>query len=124
MMREDRESLFRLGQEYFSGDGRPKDLKAALDYFQRSADLGYAPAQFEVGLAYDPMGQARTYGIPGDRTIAFQWFLKSAEQGNRKAMSLVAMGYLMGLGGTSRDEEKAAEWYAKLVPLGDTYAMI
>src|SRR5262249_27321861 len=103
---------------------RPKDLKAALDCFQRSADLGYAPAQFEVGLAYAPMGQAQTYGISGDETIAFQWFLKAAEQGNRKAMSLVAMGYLMGLGGTSRDQEKAAEWYAKLVPLGDTYAMI
>ena len=124
MMREDRESLFRLGQQYFSGDGRPKDLEAALDCFQRSADLGYAPAQLEVGLAYDPMGQAQTYGISGDRGMAFQWFLKAAEQGNPKAMSVVAMGYLMGLGGKFRDQEKAAEWFAKLVPLGDTYAMI
>ncbi|HEY7394225.1 MAG TPA: tetratricopeptide repeat protein [Gemmatimonadaceae bacterium] len=123
-MSEDRETLYALGQQYFSGDGRPKDLEAALDCFQRSADLGYAPAQFEVGLAYDPTGRAQTYGIAGDRDISFEWFLKAAEQGDRKAMSLVAMGYLMGLGGKFRDQGNAAKWYAKLVPLGDTYAMI
>jgi len=121
-MSEDRESLFTLGQQYFSGDDRPKDLRAALDCFQRSADLGYAPAQFEVGLAYDPMGQAQTYGISGDRAVAFQWFLKAAEQGYRKAMTLVAMAYQMGRQGPP-DREKAAEWYTRLVPFDDTYAM-
>jgi len=122
-MSEDRETLFTLGQQYFSGDGRPKDLKAALDCFKRSAELGYAPAQFELGLAYAPLGKAQTYGIPGDETVAFQWSLKAAEQGHRQAMLGVAMGYHIGLGGATRDQEKAVEWYIKLVPFDDTYAM-
>jgi hypothetical protein len=86
--------------------------------------LGYAPAQFELGKAYDPTGIAPTYGISGDSAVAFQWYLKAAKQGNRGAIKLVAMGYQMGIHGAPQDRETAAEWYAKLVPLGDTYAMI
>lgn len=121
-MSDDRESLFTLGQQYFSGDGRPKDLKSALECFRRSAELGYAPAQHELGLAYDPVGLASAYGNPGNRDVAFEWFLKAAEQGYPKAMSLVAMAYELGRHGPP-NPVKAAGWYSKLVPFGDTRAM-
>ena len=123
-MSEDRESLFKLGQQYFSGDGIPRDLEAALDCFKRSAELGFAPAQFQLGLAHDPTGLARTYGISGDSTVAFQWYLKAAEQGNLGSMKMVAMGFQMGIHGAPQDRGKAVEWYAKLVQFDDTYAMM
>ena len=74
-------------------------------------------------MAYDRTGSAQTYGISGDETVAFQWYLKAAEQGHRKTVKVVAMGYRMGLSGAPRDREKAVKWYARLVPFDDTYAM-
>src|SRR5262249_28518034 len=123
-MSEDRESLFELGERYFSGDGRTQDLSSALDCFTRSAELGYAPAQFKLGLAYDRTGMARRYGISGNDAVAFQWYLKAAEQGYPNAMSLVAIAYHAGIKGAPQDQDKAAEWYARLLPSNDTYAML
>jgi len=122
-MSEDREGLFKLGQQYFSGEGRPKQLRSALDCFRRSAELGYAPAQFELGMAYDPTALAGIYGIPANEPVSFQWYWKAAEQGVRNAMSIVAMAYHMGFKGAPQDRDKAVECYAKLARFDDTYAM-
>jgi len=123
-MSDDREHLFKLGERYFSGDGKPKDLKSALDYFRRSAELEYAPAQFQLGMAYDPTALARMYGIPGDEAVSFQWYVKAAQQGYPNAIGVVALAYYFGIKGAPQDKEQAAEWYAKRVPFGDTYAMM
>jgi len=130
-MSEDREGLFARGQEFYSGasrDGsgerRPKDLRSALDCFRRSADLGYAPAQFELGMAYDATALAGVYGIPADEPVSFQWYLKAAEQGYPNGMTIVAMAYQMGIKGAPRDRDKAVEWYEKLARSGDGYAML
>src|SRR5499426_4604588 len=109
-MSEDREGLFTLGQQFFSGEGRPKDLRSALDSFRRTAELGYAPAQFQLGMAYDPTALAGRYGIPANDAVSFQWYLKAAEQGYRNAMTIVAMGYQLGIHGAPQHRETAAEW--------------
>jgi len=92
--------------------------------FRRSAELGYAPAQFELGMAYDPTALAGIYGIPANEPVSFQWYLKAAEQGVRNAMSIVSMAYQMGIKGAPQDREKAVEWYEKLARSGDAYAML
>jgi hypothetical protein len=123
-MSEDREALFQLGQQYFSGEGRPKDLTSALDCFRRSAELGYAPAQFELGMAYDGTALASRYGIPANEPVSFQWYLQAAEQGYRNAMGIVSMAYQTGIKGAPRDPDKAVAWYEKLARSGDGYAMM
>src|SRR5215510_13219451 len=92
--------------------------------FRRSADLGYAPAQFELGMAYDATALAGVYGIPADEPVSFQWYLKAAEQGYPNGMTIVAMAYQMGIKGAPRDRDKAVEWYEKLARSGDGYAML
>src|SRR5215475_5043773 len=132
-MSEDRERLFTLGQQFYSSawsgvepsrEGKPEDLRSALDCFRRSAELGYAPAQFELGMAYDATALAGIYGIPANEPVSFQWYLKAAEQGYPNAMSIVSMAYQMGIKGAPRDRDKAVEWYEKLARSGDAYAML
>src|SRR5262247_3823333 len=125
-MSEDRESLFTLGEQCYSaafrggsGEGRPQDLRSALDCYQRSAELGYAPAQFQLAMAYDGTALAGIYGIPPNEPVSFRWYLKAAEQGHPNAMSIVAMAYQMGIKGAPRDRDKAVEWYEKLARSGD-----
>jgi uncharacterized protein len=122
-MNEDRETLFARGEEYLSGDG-PQDLTSALDCFRRSAELGYAPAQYELGLAHDPIALASAYGIPPNDAAAFRWYLKAAEQGYRKAMSTVAKAYQAGIRGAPQNRDEAAKWYGKLASLDDPDAML
>jgi len=123
-MSDERESLFELGDEYFAGEVRPQNLKAALDCFKRSAELGYAPAQFQLGLAHDPIALASAYRIPANDAVAFQWYLKAAEQGYREAMSTVAEAYQAGIRGAPQNREEAAQWYGRLVSLDDPNAML
>jgi hypothetical protein len=75
-------------------------------------------------MAYDGTALATRYGIPPNEPVSFRWYLKAAQQGYRNAMTIVAMGYQMGIKGAPQDRDAAAEWYTKLVPLGDTYAMM
>src|SRR5215510_12022518 len=88
--------------------------------FRRSAELGYAPAQFVLGMAYDATALAGIYGIPANEPVSFQWYLKAAEQGYPNAMLVVSMAYQMGIKGAPRDRDKAVEWYEKLARLDDT----
>jgi len=132
-MSEDRESLFTRGQQFYSSawsgvkpsrEGKPEAMRSALDCFRRSAELGYAPAQFELGMAYDATALASIYGIPPNEPVSFLWYLKAAEQGHPNAMGIVSLAYQMGIKGAPRDPDKAAEWYEKLARCGDAYAML
>ena len=47
-----------------------------------------------------------------DKTKAFEWFLKSAQNGHVESMKEVGFRLCRGTG-VPRDLEKAREWYAK-----------
>lgn len=81
--------------------------EAALVWFEKAADLGYAAAQFEVGCTYK-------YGwhVEKDYKKAVNYFNLAIEQGNKSAM--FELGGLYELGhGVEQNMEKAEELYQK-----------
>jgi len=48
----------------------------AARLFRKAADMGYAPAQYNLGYCYK-YGD----GVPRDLTLSAEWYRKAAEQG-------------------------------------------
>ncbi|MBL29214.1 MAG: hypothetical protein CMM50_16910 [Rhodospirillaceae bacterium] len=80
------------------------------------AEAGDADAQAWMGALY-----ANGEGVESDRSVAFAWYLRSAENGNVLAMNNVGAMYAQGQG-VSKDETAAAQWLEKAAEAGDSYA--
>ncbi|EAN92945.1 hypothetical protein C3747_199g3 [Trypanosoma cruzi] len=68
------------------GIGVPKDLEAALVWVERSADAGYAPAMFELGVMYeDGVEDCGESTLPADWGEAAEWYKGAADRGHTMA---------------------------------------
>ena len=83
---------------------------------RRSAEQGYARAQFNLGYCYDE-GQ----GVEQDYKKAVYWYRKSAEQGNARAQFYLGYCYDEGQG-VEQDYENAVYWYRKSAEQGNASA--
>ena len=73
----------QLGSAYNEGKaGLKQDYAEALKWFRQAADKGYAPALYNLGLAYD-LG----HGVPADDKQAFKYYLMAAEGGTEQAVA-------------------------------------
>jgi TPR repeat protein len=72
------------------------------------AERGDAAAQFTLGLSYEH----GYFGFPKDLTQAFDWFTKSANQGDPDACYELAQMYLQGKG-LAKNEVLGVEWLRK-----------
>ncbi len=72
----DPESQFNLAQLYRLGRGIQRDMVQARRWYERAAELGYAPAQFQLGVLWE-----RGDGVPADLVEARAWFMRAAAQG-------------------------------------------
>ena len=77
---EDAEALFQTGVRYESGDSVEKDLKTAIEWFEKAAAKGHAVAQNRLGVYY-LYGE----GVEQDLKKAVEWFKKSAALGYASA---------------------------------------
>ena len=59
----------------------PLNKKKAARFYQKSAELGYAPAKCNLGKMY-----LRGYGIQQDKQKALELFEQAASQGDVKAL--------------------------------------
>ena len=75
-------SLCILAQIYEEGIHKPRNEEMFLQLYRKAAEGGDAIAQNALGHFYT-LG---LHGFPKDPKLAFQWTLKSAEQGNSSAM--------------------------------------
>jgi len=62
-----------------TGIGPGRDTTSAMDYFRKSADLGYPPAQISLGYYYEVGGL-----IAADPAQAVEWYKKAAKQDDRR----------------------------------------
>jgi TPR repeat protein len=110
-------ALFDKGMNALMGSGVSRSDLNALDYFHRSADLGYAPAQVVLGYFYDT-GTI----VSAEPAQALTWYKKAAEQDDRLAEWLV--GRLIYTGGTAapRDLNEAIKWLQKAAAHDDPFA--
>ncbi len=100
---------YLLARMYEKGQGVPKDHAKMLEWYRRSADAGYAKAQYKMAVGY-----AQGYGgLEKNDAEARKWLLKSAEQGYRRAMKTLGKAYQMGKFGFRKDKKKAKHWLKK-----------
>ena len=110
------EGLYDRGMDAISGAGPSRNDLQAVDYFRRSAEGGYAPAQVVLGYFYDT-GQLTA----GSQSQALEWYRKAADQGDVLAQYLVGRRYYLG-GGVQQDLEKAQKWLKLAADGGNPFA--
>ncbi len=93
------------------------DYAKALEWWEKSAELGNATAMNNIGWLYQ-----KGYGVEQDYAKALEWYEKSAELGNDWAMNNIGNLYYNG-NGVTQDYAKALEWYEKSAELGNAVAM-
>lgn len=101
------EALLRLSRIYMVGFDVPKDPEKALTLYKKAADLGYSPAQYDLG-------RMRELGLGGDKdlTAATKLYEKAAGRGYAPAQMALAQMYWAG-NGVPKDMESAFSWYGK-----------
>jgi TPR repeat protein len=96
-----------LGLNFAKGTGAPKDLAAALQWFQRAADQNDPRGQYYVGLMHE-----RGYAVERSYATALSWYQKAAEQNYPPAEIAVARFHGQGLG-VPRDLTQRNAWLAR-----------
>jgi TPR repeat protein len=92
------------------------DYATALREWRPLAELGLAPAQFNLGLLY-----ANGQGAPQDYVQARQWYEKAAIQGD--ALAQLNLGDIYGNGnGVPKDYQLALHWFRLSANQGNAMA--
>ncbi len=103
---------FEVAARFAEGKGVPQDFAMAVDWYQRSANRGFAVAQYRLGTLYE-----RGLGVPTDTARARAWYAKAAEAGNIKAMHNLAVLSASRERG-SPDYTTAAHWFQQAAERG------
>ena len=113
----DPKALFSCSLLLRMGAGTEKDPALASAMMQRSAGLGYIPAQ--VSVADDCLSGEN--GVPKDPKRAGELLLLAAKAGHDGAALRVSDLYKNGTG-VPKDSDKADEWLARAARLGNAHA--
>jgi len=108
--------LFEKGMNALQGSSATRSNPNAIDYFRRSAELGFAPAQVVLAYFYDT-GRA----VTADPREALEWDRKAAQQDDPLAQWLVGRIIYAGLV-PPRDLNEAQTWLEKSSSRGDPFA--
>ena len=97
---EESKQFYIQGLNYSNGNGVPKSESKALKLFRKSANLGNASAQWELGLMYE-----RGKGVKQSSEEAAKWYKKAAEQGHARAKDALDATDRTGEGEQGSDKE-------------------
>ena len=98
------ESLYERGMDAITGIGPTRNDMLGMDFFRRSADLGYGPAQVALAYYYET-GTV----VAGSQSQALDLYRKAAQQGDPLAAWLAGRRYFLG-NGVPRDPDAAQKW--------------
>ena len=108
--------LFEKGMNALQGSSATRSVPNAVDYFRRSSELGFAPAQVVLGYFYDT-GRA----VTADPREALEWYKKAGQQDDPLAEWLVGRMIYAGLV-APRDLNEAQKWLEKSSGHGNPFA--
>ena len=109
----DARALYVVADRIARGAGEDAGaLAEAFKWYERSAETGFAPAQYRLGNLFE----AGT-GTGRDLAAAKTWYQLAAEQGNASAMHNLAVLFANGAGGAP-DFDSAARWFLRAAGLG------
>lgn len=107
--------LYEKGLNSLMGIGVSRGDLNAVDYFRRSAELGYPPAQVALGYFYDT-----GLVVAQDSGQAAEWYKKAAKQDDHLAQWLLGRLYYVG-NGIPQDLSAAESWLEKSADHGDPF---
>ena len=103
----DPSALFDKGMNALTGSSASRSGTNAIEYFRRSAELGFAPAEVVLGYFYETGLNTTT-----DPREALDLYKKAAQQGDPLAQWLAGRMIYLGEAG-SRDLNEAGSWLEK-----------
>src|SRR5271154_5713314 len=98
------DALYERGMDAITGVGTSRNDTLGIDYFRRSAELGYGPAQIALGYFYET-----GTGVASNPVQAVELFRKAAQQGDPLAGWLAGRHFFLG-NGVPRDLDAAQKW--------------
>jgi localization factor PodJL len=106
--RGDARAAFEVGQRYAEGHGVAVNGLAAVEWFRRSAEAGFVPAQYRLASGLEK-------GLAGTRDLAEakRWYAAAAGKGNVRAMHNLGVLYA-----NDRDMTNALPWFQKAADAG------
>ena len=93
-------------QTEYEGVPQTQNLEPQIEWYTKSAEQGFAPAQYNLGTMYN-----KGLGVTQDYKQAIEWYTKSAEQGYADAQLNLGFMYKYGEGVT-QDYVVAYAWYS------------
>lgn len=88
--------------------------KKAAEWYLKSAQQGFDPAQSKLGIIYE-QGE----GVEQNYKEAVKWHLKAAEQDNVDSMQALGVIFFIGLGEIPENVPKALKWCHKASETGE-----
>ena len=95
----------RLARFYASGEGVEQNLDKARELLQKAADRNAGEAEGLLGECYEN----GAWGFPRDAQKAFEWYRRSASEGDACGLFNVGRCYESGIG-VEKDHGKAEMW--------------
>jgi TPR repeat protein len=109
------DALYERGLAAITGVGESRNDAAGIDYFRRSSDLGFGPAQVALGYYYE-MGI-----VPGNQgQPSLDLYKKAAQRGDPLAAWMLGRRYYLGIG-VPQDQEAAKKWFKISVDQKNAY---
>lgn len=105
---------FMLASMYLAGEGVKRDPRQHLHWMRQSAENGYPPANYLMGIAY----------LPHNPTTARQYLETAAKDEHGAAMHLLGLMYASGTG-VEQNDRQALRWFrrakAQGIPVADRF---
>lgn len=108
---------YQIGMMYFKGLGVSINNQKAVEYFEKSAELGNQYAKRLLALEYI---SGETIARDIEKGIAM--LTEYADRGDAFSCCKLSYFYLFGIDGIEKDKEKVVEWLNKSVEQGNEYA--
>lgn len=100
-------AVFEVGNRIFDGRGVTANPAGAIEWYNKAASLGFAPAEYRLGSIYE-----KGVGVSADPNKAVEHYLTAAKAGNISAMHNLAVLYATGTLGAP-DFTAAAKWFTE-----------
>lgn len=121
------DAQFELAEAYYFGWGVCMNTGTAIDLYYKAAQKGHAMSEFMIGhhlmSNYGEIDSSFTTTSKRDTVMAFEWFMKSAQQGYHPAQRRIGAFYETGTDPCVRNISKAMEWYQKAAAQGNDKAL-
>lgn len=108
---------YRVGWQYYKGQGIEKNYDKALTWFYKAAENRYPLALYSIGSMFE-----KGEGVSVNYKRAIEWYQKGAEQGNTLSMFALGGIFIFGKSGV-KDRESGIKWFLQAASRGDPLAL-